>query len=120
MSIGLAWLGSHTDAYGIDSSCKDPDFIERAADAALDMAAKASAALQPAGGAQLDPNIDRLVDLLFRGPFPTDARSDRTLIEKIVDVFDDVVQIGPRADLARIGNELDDANQVVRAVVSFN
>ena len=45
-SLGLTWLTPCIHAYGIDNSCADQTLIQSAADSAIDMAAKALAAIQ--------------------------------------------------------------------------
>lgn len=65
LAISLAWPARVIGGYGIDDSCADRAFIQASADAAIDMAAKADAAIGEPDDRNLDPNVQRLLKLLF-------------------------------------------------------
>lgn len=117
LSLGLAWLAPRVHAYAIDASCEDPDFIAASADAAIDMAAKAVLAIEPPDGAARDPNVDRLLDLLFRPDEPLDEAGETALINKIKEVFQGVAKFATRAQqlVPSDGNEVT-ADEVVRCI----
>lgn len=119
LTLALAWLALSTDAYGIDSSCKDQDFIQASADAAIDMAAKAVEAIDPPDNTDRDPNVDRLLDLLFRGSGSLDAAQDSDLINSIKEVYRGVAKFGIRKDITQPGSDPSTADEVVSAPLYF-
>jgi hypothetical protein len=65
LTIGLAWPARVLGGYGIHESCKDWAFIKESVDAAIDMADKADAAIGDFENPNRDPNVQRLLGLLF-------------------------------------------------------
>lgn len=116
LSAWLAWLAPSTHAYGIDSSCPDPNFIQASADAAIMMASNALDAREPPDGSARDPNVERLLDLLFRG---SEAVEEDTLIEKIVKVFGGVTRFGARTGFVHPDGRETTGDSVVCWEASF-
>ncbi|KAF2722593.1 hypothetical protein K431DRAFT_311582 [Polychaeton citri CBS 116435] len=100
-SLGLAWLASCIHAYGIDNSCADQDLIQAAADSAVDMAAKALDAVEPPNGAARDQNVERLLDLLFRGPVTLSLVDDGRLLRRIAGVFRGVAKFAGKTNMVQ-------------------
>lgn len=117
--FSLVWLSPFCLGYGIDSSCVDPSnkrLIRRAADSAVEMASQAVEALN---AAPRDPDVERLLDLLFRGgPEYRNDPADSDLIEKIQKVYQGVAKFAYRTvHLGQSGTNGAAKDQVVCATV---
>jgi hypothetical protein len=112
-SLSLAWLAPCTHAYGIDSSCGDQALIQVAADSAIDMAAKALDAIEPPDGAPRDQNVERLLNLLFRGPTPLSKDDDGLLLRRIAKVFLGVTKFAGKTNMVQPDNDPTTADGVV-------
>ena len=108
--LGLAWLAAFGHTYGIDSSCEDIDFIQRSADAAIAMA---QGALDELMRTPVDPNVDRLIGLLFRPADTASGPNDDVIIENMKDVYEGVLKFQGKTDLVRPGSSEASAEQVV-------
>jgi len=106
--LGLAWLAPIVRSYGIDDSCKDRPFIKASVEAAIDMAAKADEAIGAADNQNRDPNVQRLLTLLF-GENVNDVRA----MNSIKGVFRAVANFANDQGVALQGNARPSANQVV-------
>jgi hypothetical protein len=84
LTIGLAWPARVLGGYGIDESCEDSAFIKMSVEAAIDMAAMANAAIGAWDNPNRDPNVQRLLGLLFGDTTKTD-------LERIKEVFQGVM-----------------------------
>jgi hypothetical protein len=86
LTIGLAWPARVLGGYGIHESCKDSAFIRESVDAAIDMATKADAAIGEWDNPNRDPDVQRLLDLLFG-----DVSQIASDMERIKKVFQGVM-----------------------------
>lgn len=117
LPLSLPWLTTVVSGYAIDSSCKDQAFIQTAADAAVQMAADALTAIGPEGNTNRDPNVERLIDLLFRPSAPDSPADDLLLIRRIRKVFQGVAKFGQKVDFVQPGKRESIADEVVRLLV---
>jgi hypothetical protein len=108
LTIGLAWPARVLGGYGIHESCKDSAFIKESVDAAIDMATKADAAIGEWDNPNRDPNVQRLLELLFGNPNKRD-------LERIKNVFQGVTSFSGDEGFVK-PTDNDDAT---RKVVSF-
>jgi hypothetical protein len=100
--LGIAWLAPRIHAhYGIDDSCEDKTFIEEAEESAMDMAQKALEAIEPPDGSARDPNVERLLNLLFRPSTPLSQESDTQLLNQVADVFRGATWFRGRTDMVQ-------------------
>lgn len=116
-SLGLAWLAPFAHAYGIDNSCPDHNLIQTAADSAISMAADALTAISPPDGTARDQNVERLLNLLFRGPEPLSQADEGRLIRRIETVFRGVSKFAGNNGMAQPAGTPDAANGVVCSAV---
>jgi hypothetical protein len=112
-SVGLAWLVPSIHAYGIDDSCEDKILIQGAADSAINMARNALAAIQPPDGVARDPNVERLLNLLFRPSIPSSEADDAKLLQKIARVFEGATRLAGEPNIVQPSDDETVAEGVV-------
>ena len=118
LSLFLACLSPFCLSYGIDASCKpgsNDGLIYKAAESAFDMA---SQALEAISADARDPNVERLLDLLFRGgsQYRTDP-GDANLIQEIRNVYIGMAKFAhKRKKLAKSRDDPSASDQVVCSI----
>lgn len=77
------------------------------------MAADALTAISPPDGIARDQNVERLLNLLFRGPEPLSQADEGRLIRRIETVFRGVAKFAGNNGMAQPAGTPDAANGVV-------
>jgi hypothetical protein len=114
--LGIAWLAPRIHAYGVDDSCADKTFIEEAVESAIDMAQNALVAIEPPDGSARDPNVERLLNLLFRPSTPSSQEVDSELMIQVAEVFRGVTGFRGKTDLVQPSRLEQTGNSVVCTV----
>jgi len=110
--LGLSWTVLQTDAYALDSSCNgNADLIAASADAAINMAAQAHAALTTN---PRNPDVDLLISLLF---CKERERPDQIDLAALAKSYEGISALGPREDSIPFSKNEDTQNKVVCASV---
>lgn len=115
LAISLAWPARVIGGYGIDSSCADRAFIQASADAAIDMAAKADAAIGEPDGRNRDPNVQRLLKLLFGN-----AAENTDRINRIKRVFQGVASMSGDEGFVEPSDDETATSKVVSTIALLN
>jgi hypothetical protein len=112
LTIGLAWPARVLGGYGIHESCKDWAFIKESVDAAIDMADKADAAIGDFENPNRDPNVQRLLGLLFGNDL------SETDLKGIKNVFQGVMRFSGDEGFVKPTVKEDAAGKVVSFFVA--